>query len=165
MQMLTKQLIHAFGDDPQNHELSTTTKIGSKVFQAGTSLEDVLSAIGCEISFDFHFWHWFEKHMGCVVVYQKAEYRIVATRSPSHAFSVYKNQSLLSSGFVTPLEGYAYLESHRKTNVVVVEKVMVEKKQIYYHWCTICRYEYSCPIPNPHVYACDSCADERDSEK
>ena len=38
------------------------------------------------------------------------------------------------------------------------------EKTLYYHWCSICRYEYSCPIPNPHVYACDSCWDELEGE-
>ena len=38
------------------------------------------------------------------------------------------------------------------------------EKTVYYHWCTICRYEYSCPIPNPHVYACESCWDELEGD-
>lgn len=189
--MLTKQLIHALGDDPQNHELSTTTKIGSKVFPEGTYLQDVLSEIGCETSFDFLVHEYKDGQLDIMEIHDCKDERFYLIDDGDktviwHVGSIYWDISdtngLLAGGCYRPME-YHELFSHCETQRELEHVINAKPENYsipeslpsfspskfktvkYYHWCQICYSEYSCPIPNPHVYACDSCSDEGDSEK
>ena len=65
-----------------------------------------------------YFFEWLYKHMGFVVVYQKSEYRIVATSGVKRMaegksyFSVYKNQSVIASCFESQKAAHDYIQTH-----------------------------------------------------